>query len=180
MIKKFLLTVLMVSSFNMYADSKVGSTRLSKKDKQDLVEMFTEFIDGMERSSDAPIKEQINSRWWFWETPMARIERSIDQLNQMAQQIQNYIVELNVAQQDDHGAKECCKEALKRLEQLELLLAKLIALLIEERGVLGSLDDESVGEQEFNSVADIDNAELSIISWLKTIYREQLKDKFIS
>ncbi len=179
MIKKLLFSALIFSCLTIDAN-KAGSTRLTKKDKQDLVEMFTEFIDGMERSDDLPVKEQLQTRWWFWETPMVRIEKSIDQLNQMAQQIQNYIVDLNISHHEDHGVKECCQEALARLEQLELLLAKLIALLIEEREVLGSLDDQSVGEQDFNSVADIDNAELSIISWLKTIYREQLEDKFIS
>ena len=54
-------------------------------------------------------------------------------------------------------------------------------MLVELQGqVLGNLDDVSVGDEDFNSVDDIDAAELSLISWLKTIYREQLKDKFIS
>lgn len=174
--KKMLAMVLFFSLFS----TTHAETRLSKKDKQDLVAMFTEFIEGMERGGEVPIKEQMQSRWWFWETPMTRIERSIDQLNQMAQQIQNYILELNISNQGDPGAKECCKEILHRMEQLELLLAKLIAILIEERQVIGSLDDQSVGEQEFNSVEDIDNAQLSLISWLKSVYREQLIDKFIS
>lgn len=184
--KKIFLIVLMLSGLSIYADSKPNSPRLSKKDKQDLVEMFSEFIEGMERNSEIPVKEQVEKRWWFWQNPMTRIERSIDELNQIVQNIQNYIVDLTINNPhhghhgNPHEIKECCKEALARLEHLELLLAKLIALLIEEREVIGSLDDQSVGEQEFNSVSDIDNAELSLVSWLKTIYREQLADKFIS
>lgn len=181
MIKMVLVGGLFVASLQLVADNKPAANRLSKKDKQDLVEMFVEFVDGMERDSNMPVKEQIQSRWWFWETPMTRIEKSIEQLNQMAQQISNYIVDLNVTQHGDHhGAKQCCKEALNRLEQIEMLLAKLVALLIEQRQTIGSRDDQSVGEQDFNCVAEIDNAELSVISWLKTVYREQLKDKFIS
>lgn len=172
--KKLLVVVLLFSFFTIDATTS-SSSRLTKKDKQDLVEMFTEFIDGMERNTEMPVKDQIQTRWWFFENPMTRIERSIDQLNQVAQQIQNYILDVHHG-----GSKECCKETLARLEQLEMFLAKLIVILIEERKVIGSLDDQSVGEQEFNSVADIDNAEYTIITWLKTIYREQLKDKFIS
>ena len=52
------------------------------------------------------------------------------------------------------------KSALKNLEQVELLLVRLIAMLIEQREILGGLDDQSVGEQDFNSVADIDNARI--------------------
>lgn len=179
MIQKLSVGMLLFICLGMNAES--GSPqRLSKKDRQDLVAMFTEFVDGMERNTDLSIKDQIQTRWWFWETPMSRIERSIDQLNQMAQQIQNYIVDFNVTHTDDNELKECCNESLQRLEQLEFLLAKLIAILIEERTLIGSPDDETVGEENFNSVADIDNAELSVISWLKSIYREQLKDKFIS
>jgi hypothetical protein len=150
---------------------------LNKKDKQDLMAMFTEFIDGMERG-DAPIKDQIEARWWFWESPMMRIEKSIDQLNQMAEQIQNYIVDINI--EGDSEGKKCCQKIIKNLELLEGILQQMIVELIAQRQVLGSLDDVSVGEQEFNSVQDIDDADLSVISWLKSIYREQLKDKFIS
>ncbi len=179
MIKQLFAGIFILSTLTITAD-KVHGNRLSKKDKQDLLAMFTQFIDGMERQEDISVKEQIESRWWFWETPMVRIERSIDQLNQMAQQIQNYILDLNVTQQNDNGVKECCKEALARLEHLEMLLAKLIVILLAEKETIGNLDDESVGEQDFNCVEDIDNAELSLVSWMKTIYREQLKDKFIS
>ena len=172
--KKLFVGLLLLSSFALGASNKAGCNRLSKKDKQDLVVMFTEFIDGMERNSDLSMQEQLQTRWWFWETPMTRIEKSIDQLTQIANLIQTNIYEIN------HTDKVCCKEVLAQLEQLELLQAKIIALLIEEKEVLGDLDDESVGEEDFNSVADIDNAELSLISWLKSVYREQLKDKFIS
>lgn len=172
----FLLMSLAVC-LNLNAVLKEPAQRLNKKDKQDLMVMFTEFIDGMERD-DAPIKEQIEARWWFWESPMMRIEKSIDQLNQMAQQIQNYIVDINV--EGDAEGKKCCHKILKNLELLEGILQQMIQELIAQREVLGNLDDVSVGEQEFNSVQDIDDAELSVISWLKSIYREQLIDKFIS
>lgn len=181
MMKMVLVGGLFFAPITLFAECKQTATRLSKKDKQDLVEMFVEFVDGMERDTAMPVKEQIQSRWWFWETPMTRIEKSIEQLNQMAQQISNYIVDLEVSSHGHgHHDKQCCKESLARLEQIEMLLAKLIALLIEQRQTLGALDDQSVGEQDFNCVSDIDNAELSVISWLKTVYREQLKDKFIS
>lgn len=163
--------------FNLTAAQKDPVKRLNKKDKQDLVAMFTEFIDGMERN-EMPIKDQIESRWWFWESPMMRIEKSIDQLNEMAQQIQNFIVDVTV--NEDSESKKCCHKILKRLELFEGILQQMIQELVMQREVLGNLDDESVGEQDFNSVQDIDDAELSVISWLKSIYREQLKDKFIS
>lgn len=155
MSKKLLVGVLLLSTLTMKANDS-GCNRLTKKDKQDLVTVFTEL-----------------------KTPMKRIELSIDQLSQVAQQIQNYITDFG-HHEHHHGQKECCKELLAHLAQIKLRLAELVALMVEQRTVLGSLDDQSVGEQDFNSVQDIDNAELSAITWLKTIYREQLKDKFVS
>ena len=166
----------LVAGSNLVAEPKANQ-RLSKKDKQDLVNMFTEFVDGMERS-DAPIKDQMETRWWFWESPMMRIEKSIDQLNEMAQQIQNFIVDVTVT--EDQENKKCCHKIIKRLEELQGILQQMIQELVIQRIVLGNLDDQSVGEQDFNSVQDIDDAELSVISWLKSIYREQLQGKFIS
>ena len=97
MMKMVLVGGLLLSNVCSAAEYKAASNRLSKKDKQDLVEMFVEFVDGMERDDAMPVKEQIQSRWWFWETPMTRIEKSIEQLNQMAQQISNYIVDLEIS-----------------------------------------------------------------------------------
>ena len=170
-----LLSLIVCLSLN--AEPKVPAQRLNKKDKQDLVAMFTEFIDGMERN-EAPIKDQIESRWWFWESPMMRIEKSIDQLNEMAQQIQNFIIDVTV--NEDADSKKCCHKIIKQLELLQGILQQMIQELVVQREVLGNLDDPSVGENEFNSVQDIDDAELSVISWLKSIFREQLRDKFIS
>lgn len=104
--------------------------------------------------------------------PIARIEKLLDGL---AQQIQNLILGAN---NDD--SKECCDKLFAKLEEIEALSAKLSQALASESEALGSLDDESVGEEDFNSVSDIDDAELSVIAWLKSIYREQLKDKFVS
>ena len=87
MMKMIVVGGLFLANVQLVADCKPATNRLSKKDKNDLVEMFVEFVDGMERDNSMPVKEQIQSRWWFWETPMTRIEKSIEQLNQMAQQI---------------------------------------------------------------------------------------------
>jgi hypothetical protein len=176
--KSMIIGIFLLASAGMnLADDMKAASRLSKKDKQDLITMFTEFIDGMERT-DLPIKEQVEGRWWFWESPMTRIEKSIDQLNEMAQQIHNFIVDSITIQESSD--KECCHKILARLEQVEHLLIEVVKELIRQRQVMGNLDDVSVGDEEFNSVEDIDDATLSAIAWLKTIYREQLKDKFIS
>ncbi len=128
--------------------------RMTKKDRQDLVEILAD--------------------------PMLRMQRSIEQLNEMAQQIQNYIIENVTVNQDDQQAKECCHKLLVHLAEIRIQIDQLTQLVEQQSQVLGYLDDASVGDDEFNSVDDIDDAELSVISWLKTIYREQLRDKFIS
>ena len=61
-----------------------------------------------------------------------------------------------------------------------MLLLEVVDELEYQAEVLGDLDDPSVGNEEFNSVLDIDQAQLSLISWLKTVYRELIKDQFVS
>lgn len=138
--------------------------------------------------------------------PLRKIELKIDGINQAANQIQNYIIDNY--NQPNNEIKEQYHHILNKLSHLGLLLEAL-AYVVQAQGqatqdlanqindleaaiaelamqianlqvVVGSLDDVSVGEQEFNSVEDIDNAQLSIISWLKSIYREQLYNKFVS
>lgn len=58
------------------------------------------------------------------------------------------------------------------------LLKEVQAEVIALREVLGSVDDESV--EELPSVQAIDQAQLSLIQWLKTIYRFQLEHTVIS
>lgn len=162
--------------------------RLSKKEKQEL--------------------ELINS------DPILSIKKSIGTLNEIAQQIQNFIITL--PNNEDQNIKDCCQKILERINQFEDLMGQVLQgiLMYLEKGntqahecchkmekhfeevdmllkqtlnqvlglryAMGSLSDLSVGEQDFNSVQDIDDAQLSAISWLKTIYREQLSGKFNS
>lgn len=148
--KKLFLGMLfaLLFSFPLIAKSKV---RLSKKDKDDLMQLIAD--------------------------PVMQNQRIFDQLNSMVQQVQNFIIQVSGNDQD---AKECCGQILAHLVEIELILGEIADLLEDQTELLGYLDDESFGEQDFNSVSDIDEAELSVISWLKTIYRELLKDKFIS
>jgi|GEM_PF-2666746 hypothetical protein len=146
--------------------------------------------------------------------PILSIKKSIGVLNQIAEQIQNFVLSLTV--NEGQHSKECCDKVLARIDQFELLIAQILQELVNHlekehnesqhcchktlkrlddieslvrqllnqiknlRIVVGDLTDESVGEEEFNSVQDIDDAKLSVISWLKSIYREQLIGKFIS
>lgn len=149
---KYIMTAIICAHLasSLHADALV---RLTKKDKEDLTNMLA--------------------------MPISDMQKSLAEINEMAQQIQNFI--FNVGSNDDaHHAKQCCYKILAHLEKVENQLSDIMDQVIMERIILGNLDDESVGEQDFNSVKDIDYAELSVISWLKTIYREQLKDKFIS
>ncbi len=168
-----LLSGMMVSCQN-------SAVRLAKKDREDLVSLLA---------------------------PMKTMEERLEAISQVAQQIQNYIVEA-VRPDQDNGLKECCKDISKQLSQISLVL-EVLAYLLNTNGkvteemakevaqvmpalsdladqvtqlqaVMGNLDDLSVGQEEFNSVDDIDEAQLSLISWLKTVYRQQLYEKFIS
>ncbi len=146
--------------------------------------------------------------------PILSIKKSIGVLNQIAEQIQNFVLSLTVnegqhskeccdkilaridqfelliaqilqelvnhLEQEHHESQQCCHKTLKRLDEIESLLKQLLNQVKNLRVVVGNLTDESVGEQEFNTVQDIDDAQLSVISWLKTIYREQLCCKFNS
>ena len=78
----------------------ISTQRLNKKDKTRYCGMFTEFIRWHGNRLDAPIKDQIESRRWFCESPILRIEKSIDQFNEIAQQIQNFIVDITVSDDD--------------------------------------------------------------------------------
>jgi hypothetical protein len=169
---KYIFSIILLGS--VCTSSVFAVQRLSKKDKEDLIEMFQEFIDGMERN-ETPIKQQVETRWSLWNSPMTRIEKSIDALTQIAQQIQN-----NIAINEDSAGKETQQKILLNLHEIRNILQAMLQELVAMHAVLGDLDDESLGEQEFNSVQDIDNATESLITWLKSIFREQLKDKFIS
>lgn len=175
--KKLLLLSLVFSI--LYAKNQ--PTRVSKSDKENLIHLIAE--------------------------PMKNIEQKIDTINQAANQIQNFIVE-NYNQSLDKELKEQYQKILQQISHLALLTEALAyvvqaqtqvtqdisnqvgdlelsveALQIEVaniQNVIGSLTDLSVGEEEFNSVQDIDDAQLTLVSWLKSVYREQLYNKFIS
>ncbi len=146
--KKLLISLLVIgNAVCAQKNDKNESRVLSKKDRQELVEMLRE--------------------------PMCDMQKSINSFNEVAQQIQNFVVEMS--NNDSHSKVE------KKLEQIELILQKLVQEVIRQRQVLGNLNDPSVGAEEFTSVEDIDNASLSLISLLKSIFREQLHDDhFIS
>lgn len=175
--KKLLLIILLGSGLC----AKTAPVRVSKSDKDNLIHLIAE--------------------------PMKKIEQKIDSINQAANQIQNFIID-NYNQPTDQELKEQYHKILLQLSHLGLLL-EAIAYVVQAQAQLtqdlsnhigdleydietlqlelanlqatiGSPSDVSVGEQDFNSVDDIDEAQLSVISWLKTVYRQQLADKFIS
>ena len=79
--KKLLgITLLICISTNM--SGKAEKLRLSKKDKQDLMQMMAE--------------------------PLARSERLFEQINSMVEQVQNFVVQV-VGGDNDESAK-CCKK----------------------------------------------------------------------
>ena len=81
---------------------------------------------------------------------------------------------------DDHGIAEI-KQKLAILSTNINGLTNIIEKMNHQmRVALGTLGDPSDASQSFTSVEDIDNAHLSIISWMKTIYREQRAQDFIS
>lgn len=82
---------------------------------------------------------------------------------------------------------EKLESVLTRVAGLELqlqILAQEFALLKEDNAklldVLGSPTDESADTDDLGSVIAIDQAELSLISWLKTVYKQLRADDFIS
>jgi hypothetical protein len=99
-----------------------------------------------------------------------QMEKSIANIGEMvASQIQNFMLDLTLNNQND---KDCCHKILERLENAELLLAVIIQQLALQKQVIGNVDDPSVDPNDFKSVADIDNAQLSLVSWAKTIFRQ--------
>lgn len=173
--------LLLISLLSSGLCAKTAPIRLSKSDKDNLIHLVSE--------------------------PIRKIEQKIDSINQAANQIQNFIVD-NYNQPVDQELKEQYHKILTQISHLGLLLEALAyvvqaqaqitqdlanhvedlefeveALQIELanlQAIIGLPTDVSVGEEDFNSVDDIDQAQLSVISWLKTVYREQLHDKFIS
>lgn len=82
---------------------------------------------------------------------------------------------------------EKLESVVNRVVGLELqlqLLTQEFALLKEDNAklldVLGSPTDESADTDDLGSVIAIDQAELSLISWLKTVYKQLRADDFIS
>lgn len=176
--KKLLIITLLGSSVGLRATTY---SRLTKNEKENFISLIAE--------------------------PMRKIEQKIDTINQAANAIQNFIID-NYNQPVDSELKEQYHQILIKLSHLSLLVEALAyvvqaqtqitqdlvnhvndlentvagidAQLQTLQATIGSLTDVSVGEQEFNSVQDIDDAQLSVISWLKTVYREQLASKFIS
>lgn len=177
--KNFMLCTLLCSGalFGACCDT----TRMGKKDRDDLMRLVAE--------------------------PMKKIEQKIDSINQAANHIQNFIVD-NYNQPADSEIKHQYHELLSKITHISLLLEALVYVIqaqtqyIQElnnhigdleyavaslevevanlQATIGSPSDVSVGEEDFNSVEDIDAAQLSLVSWSKTEYREQLHDKFIS
>ena len=160
---------------SIVAEMKPIISRLTKKDKIDMQEMLGQLVEG----------------------PMARIERSIEQLNEVANQIQNVIVDVNLPCQ----CNSMCDALPAQLDQIIVLLQHIVARLDENNdalndisdlttsagnklqkvvAVLGNLNDESVGSNEFTTIDDIDQANLSLVSLLKTNVRIQIEDELVS
>jgi hypothetical protein len=171
----FALLVCVGLSVSLAAEHKIAPQKLSKKDREELMHMFMDFMDGMEKK-DAPIKDQMNDRWAFWEAPVTRLERSIEQLNETAQNIQNYIIDVTSDNQNDEFKEKVAKGLKKIKHELEVISAQ----LAHQSKVIGDLKDISVNPADFVSVQDIDDAHLSLVQILKTNLRAVLENQFIS
>lgn len=128
----------------VFISADISFTRLSKKDKGYIDEKFTE------------------------------LERTLINLQDVANNIQNSFVSVNVGQ-----GSEQLKDIQAKLVIIQHQLVALYHLQSSLKQVLGNLDDASVGSEKFSDINDIDNAQLSIISLLKSIFRRQLEDDLI-
>jgi len=107
-----------------------------------------------------------------------QVEKSIANIGEMvANQIQNFMLDFTMNNPND---KDYCRKILEKLDKIEILLAIVIQQLALQKQVLGNTDDVSVDPNSFNSVADIDDAQLSLISWLKTSFRQVWDETHIS
>lgn len=106
------------------------------------------------------------------------LQRAVGQLNETAQQIHNVIVDVDI----DNGGNnnQLLNQMAQDLEQLKIVLLQVKQSVQAQEQVLGNIHDVSVPEEDINDVEDIDSGTLSLISLLKSVFRQQLADKFIS
>lgn len=122
----------------------------------------------MEKSL-AIVSNALNASMGQIDNRMSQMEKSISNISEMvANQIQNFMLDLTVNNPND---KDCCQRILDRLDNIELLSAVIIQQIALQKQVIGNADDVSVDPNDFNSTADIDNAQISLVSWVKTIFR---------
>jgi hypothetical protein len=100
-----------------------------------------------------------------------QVEKSIANIGEMvASQIQNFMLDFTLNNPND---KDSCRKILEKLDKIEILLAVIIQQLVLQKQVLGNPDDVSVDPNDL-TVADIDNAQISLVSLAKTILRAQI------
>lgn len=109
------------------------------------------------------------------DTVTTRIEKSLIHVHDILNTIQDSIVNINVENNQSNGGKQIQQE----LEGIKKQLHHIYELLLIQKQVLGNLQDEAVESSNFTSIEDINNAELSLVSLLKSIYLRQLEDDLI-
>lgn len=109
------------------------------------------------------------------DTVTTRIEKSLIHVHDILNTIHDSIVNINVENNQNNGYQHVQQE----LEGIKKQLHHIYELLLIQKQVLGDLDDEAVESSNFTSIEDINDAELSLVSWLKSIYLRQLEDDLI-
>lgn len=183
--KKLLLIIPLVACVKLQSQSP---TRLTKFDKENLIHMLAEPIKKIEQKIDTinqaanqiqnfivdnynqPVDQELKNQYEQILSRIAHLELLVEALVFVIQAQTQYIQEVGQHVGDLEYAVASVESHLVNLE----------TQVADIQVTVGSLADVSVGEEDFNSVTDIDEAQLSLVSWTKTEYREQLHDKFIS
>lgn len=131
----------------------------------------------VEAKKGATTRDENKGLFVLRESVAARIERSITNVQDVLNNIQNSIV--NITIENNQAQQDSCNKLHEKLNGIKDLLIHIYELLLIEKQLIGNFDDSSVDSDNFTSADDIDSAELTIISWLKSIYRRQLEDDFI-
>lgn len=165
-----------------------GSFRMGKKDRDDIQVLVSEPMRKIEQKIDS-INQAAQSIQNFI---VDNYNQGADQeLREQYVQILNKINHLSLLVEALAYVVQAQSQQIVELTNhvadledvvvnLELNVAQVQNQVSDVQTVVGSLSDVSVGEEDFNTVEDIDRAELTLVSWGKTEYREQLHDKFIS
>ena len=96
--------------------------------------------------------------------------RGISNILQGLQNIQNSVLNIQ-NNNNEHTGCQCHCLTPEQIEQVLHLLKTIEAQVHKIAHVVGSLDDESVSDQSLSTVQAIDQAQLTLVSWAKTIYR---------